>query len=880
MADERELWRRTLALERRFLRPERATLDATILAGASGPEIWQRAIAAGCLPSSWADDPGRRFFGRAQDHATPQERQAARLFASDPQGMLEAERHAHALVAALVPFGLEPRARTLVWRIAGAAIDRPEAGEPSLGQLRAPIQKACELMQRLSGRLLDPPHPHLRFRLAHELLAWSDRRARALELVIPAEFGPLAGRRLGELADPFRPWLDLLATGYWIWAVWGSIELAAPFPVWTGPRPDKRGRPQFAKVSRPSPLWSVRRSRLRLGCVRGDATWVERLCVGVPETTEPGQAPLLHFGVYGGPAVLEVLRAHTPALDLDARDDEGRTASMLAAALPVEGPLGADPSELEAPIGLALGAASCAWLLARGARIDARDLRGRTSLHWAASAHRPASLSVLIRAGAELDARDDFGRTPLMLALADPSASTSALREVIEALLGAGADADARDDRGWTALHYLAAAPDEGRQQLARLLVRAGARPSRDRAGRSPADLARPLAIRDPAFDPSTPVAAGPGLWPAPARALELELALIDAAEHGDLAGRAGHDALAVWADWLQSQGDARGELLAAELGARAIGRKRRRERARALEHANLRLQAQRDRGLWLADRGAAIGLAKIELRRELGMIVQARIDPNALAGRGAHAIAEARIAVATLLEHEPLLVDLRLACSEHERWPDLVASLATLPPAQQVRRLALTQLPSEAPRIDALAPIFPRLRELRLIGHGKLDALALDWPKLEILRIRHGDSSEWGHGGRAFMLAANQLRTIDLSLPVGGRARDEELAGFRSLLAELGPGLETLRLSPLAAEFLKLLLAAPPPTGLRTLVLDRVRGQAVELLADRLARGSASWLERLDRVALSVTIPVWRQHDAAIQSLRERLPRLVLSVC
>ena len=36
--------------------------------------------------------------------------------------------------------------------------------------------------------------------------------------------------------------------------------------------------------------------------------------------------------------------------------------------------------------------------------------------------------------------------------------------------------------------------------------------------------------------------------------------------EDPDTAGRAPHDTLAVWADWLQSQGDARGEWLAAEL--------------------------------------------------------------------------------------------------------------------------------------------------------------------------------------------------------------------------------------------------------------------------------------------------------------------------
>jgi hypothetical protein len=904
VADESELIRRMLALERRFLRPDRIALDVSILAARSGPEVWRRAIAAGCLPSSWADDPLRRFrateaqvrrtpepaaeaggAGRARWlSAVPIDRQAARLLASDPQGMIEAEQHARELITTLLPFTDTARpsevgARRIVWWIAGCSVERPEAGGPPLAHLRAPIQRIRELMERLTGKWLEPPHPHVRFRLTHELLTWSHRWARALDLRIPDEFGLLAGRRLGELDNPFEPWLKVIATGYSPWLLTSStIELAAGFPPPGGPRPDKRGRPGIARVSSPSTLWAERLSALRLDCMRGDPAWVDRRRRQVVETRDPGSAPLIHFGVYGGPAVLDVLAAHGPALDVDAVDDEGGTALMLAAGLPRRGPLGADPRELEVPSAASLGPASIAWLLARGARLEVRDLRGWTALHWAAFECRRANIEVLVQRDAALEARDAFGRTPLLVALSDDTKARtfSALRETIEALLTAGADADARDDQGWTALHYLAARETAGRG-LASSLRRAGTQPSRDRLGRTPGDLdMSATSNRDPAFDPRTPVAAGPGPWPPRARATELERALT---EDPDTAGRAPVDTLAVWADWLQNHGDARGELLAAELGTHALGRKRRHVRLRELEQVWLRLQAIGDRGLRLADHRRMLGDPRIEVRRVHGLVVRARVDPFRLAGSQAGSIGLACQAVAALVEHEPLLVDLRLACPEIDRWPTLLASLRELGPAPQVRRLVLGDLPSEVPRVDVLAPVFPRARELRLIGRGKLDTLTLDWPGLEILRVRHGDTSEWGRGVSGFAITIDTLHTLDLGLPIGGRARDEEVAGFRSLIERAGPALRVLRLSPVAAEFLAVLIAAPMPAGLTSLVLERVRGRAIEQLVDHLARGAATHFDRLERFELSVTAAVFQQHRVELTMLRERLPTLTITV-
>ncbi len=842
----------------------------------------------------WASDPRRFRASEGQLRQTPDlaaelapgvrgpsqwltrepcDRQAAALLASDPHGLLTAEHHARASIRALLEFGVVDQPRRIAWRIAGCAVERPESGEPPLVQLRAPIRLAGDLMQRLTGRPLDPPHPHLRFRLAHALLTWSHRRARALDLVVPAEFGRLAGRRLGELDDPFEPWLRLLETGTWLWALTDStIELAAPFPVPSGPRPDKRGRADIARVSRPSALWSERLSELRLACMRGEPAWVERMRIRVAETREPGRAPMVHFGVYGGPAVLDMLAAHEPEFEVDELDDQGRTALMLAAGLPRRGPTGAHARELEVPIGASLGPASIVWLLARGARLDARDLLGRTALHWAAHAGRSAAVAALIAQGAELEARDSFGRTPLALALSDDLVELPfiAMREVVEGLLAAGADADTRDEFGWTPLHYLAASQQPERRGLAGQLRRAGAQPSRDRMNRTPADLLTTRDSNDPAFDPRTPVAAGPGAWPERIRCPDLERALTLDPE---TTGRAPNDTLAVWADWLQSQADSRGELLAAELCTRALGRKRRRVSGVELERVNSRLQATRDRGQRLADPGSMLGNPRIEVRRVHGMMIRARV----VARPGA--LAEARRAVAALLDREPLLTDLRLGCSEPERWPEFLASLTTLSPATQVRRVVLGDLPAEAPVIDRLASVFPRACELRLIGRGKLDALRLDWPAIETLQIRHGDSSEWTRGGSAFELAPGQLHSLDLGLPIGGQTRPEQLLGFQALLESLGPELRRLRLAPVAPDFLARLLATTGCRDLHTLVLDRVRGRALELLVDQLARSPTSRFDRLERFELSVARSLLEQRSVELDALRRRLPALALTI-
>jgi ankyrin repeat protein len=143
-----------------------------------------------------------------------------------------------------------------------------------------------------------------------------------------------------------------------------------------------------------------------------------------------------------------------------------------------------------------------ALLLKRGADPAARDLQGRTPMHWLAPGGAIESGRLLADAGAEIAARDHEGQTPLHLAalhanvpLMDFLVDRGAPREAqarfqttplhfavrsadpaaVACLLDADADPDAADEFGLRPLHDAART---GRVEIAELLLDAGALPS------------------------------------------------------------------------------------------------------------------------------------------------------------------------------------------------------------------------------------------------------------------------------------------------------------------------------------------------------------------------------------------------------------------
>jgi hypothetical protein len=960
VSDELEFRRRLAEHERRFLRPTRADFDDLARAigyrgNEPGAAVWARAIAAGTIPSNWADEPGRRFRatsaeplgpdaepfpdrgGRARYLlAAPPSARAALLFASDAAGLIEAERLGREAAARFEAWGA-PKIARVAWRLAGNPIDRPAAGGARLGDLRPAIER---LRAALAGTawIYHPDHQHERFRLIVDALRWAQRREQLLGFTLPAMVrstagelampAALVGRRYEELPDPLEPWLALSLTGYSLWGITDSpvgavLELAAPFPAPQRLDPGHSTKQHGTEQNSPRAVWSAELGALRLACARGDAGGVRRELPFLARDDEPDQPRLIHFAVYGGPEVLAVL-AELGHATLEARDADGLTPLMLAAASPRQGPAGADKRDMDVPISDIIGASACAWLIAAGADTEARDHLGRTALHLAAPNRRLHALEALIKGGAKLDALDELGRTPLMRALA-----AAAQTEIIDLLLTAGADPDIRDVHGWTALHYLAASAEgaSDRRLLAKRLLQRGARPSRDRAGRSPADLCtiQGAEYRDGGpFDPRTPVAAGPGAGAAEAilpfdhaLAAELVAELVPddeawqtpkrraqktppgghhappqttnqptegaqrptgrEADEAWLIQRRPRGAWEVWADWLQSRGDLRGELVATSLARARVGSRRGRALTRALTQVEQRCAAACSNGLRHADPLAPARGSPIEFERTHGFVTRARLC-GLLWRRRSGVAGSARIAstiveaARALLRHEPLLAELRIGVDDAESWAIVIAGLRNLEPAARLRRLVFERLPASLPELVDLHPQFPGLRSLWLLGAGKLNRGLVSWPGITQLRLRHGDTSEWTQGGVDLELLLPNLTHLDFSLPVGMRTIPAEIEGCAATLARL-VRVRHLCLRPLAPEFAQAIFSSLVIDRLRTLELVGVRGQTLEVLT-----AYAVKLRRLEHVRISITEAVAEQRARELAELRAELPKIEIA--
>lgn len=619
--------------------------------------------------------------------------------------------------------------------------------------------------------------------------------------------------------------------------------------------------------------------------MRGDVGFLRDVLPHLSGEDAPGQPRLIHFAVYGGPAVLELLAEHG-RLELEVGDRDGRTALMLAAALPSSGPAGANPDELEVPLSEIIAAQSCRWLLSKGAQIEARDPQGWTALHWSAFAARPMSVAELIQAHANIDALDHRGRTPLMLALLEQS--TLAGDEAIQMLLRAGADADVRDDHGWTALHYLGARGGGSERSLSQQMLVRGALPSRDRAGRSPADLSAHRRALDRGwlvrrehhdggpFDSRTAVAAGPGPYHLPTEPVlagrlldqlvpeQPDPSLVTRTTHGS---RVALDEWQVWADWLQSRGDPRGELASTSLACVGLGGRKRRRMHEVLARVGLRTYSSSHAGLHCADALAPARATPLELKWTHGFVTAATIHaPSYQLG-----VAEVPEIATALLACEPLLAELRIHLTNDNAWPELISALAGIPPCPRLRRLVLHGLPATLPHLDDLAHALPSVRSLWLIGQGKIHSGRLRWPGPKHLRLRHGATSEWKRANVDLTLDMPDLTHLDLALPIGSRTDAEEIHGVGDTVDAL-VGIQHLRLCPLGPDFAVALLASPTIASLRTIELVSVRGSALEVLV-----GRAELLRKLARVRVSVVPTVAEQRAGLLERLRQELPNLEL---
>lgn len=117
------------------------------------------------------------------------------------------------------------------------------------------------------------------------------------------------------------------------------------------------------------------------------------------------------------------------------------------------------------------------WLLrnARDVSVHAVGPRGKTILMYAAASGRFELVKSLVARGAKIDARDDEGKTALMHAvLARPgtiATHSDELHRIVKFLVASGADVAAQDDEGMTSLDYARAGNPEAEARLPELIA-------------------------------------------------------------------------------------------------------------------------------------------------------------------------------------------------------------------------------------------------------------------------------------------------------------------------------------------------------------------------------------------------------------------------
>lgn len=140
--------------------------------------------------------------------------------------------------------------------------------------------------------------------------------------------------------------------------------------------------------------------------------------------SDKGQPGLIVAMQEQSPKAAKVL-LEQPAIDVDAPNNAGETALMIAA---IKG----DTADVK-------------LLLERGAKLNRP---GWSPLHYAATGPEPAIVKLLLDRGAEIDAPSPNGSTPLMLA------AQYGGEESVELLLDRGADVRRRNEKNLAALDF------------------------------------------------------------------------------------------------------------------------------------------------------------------------------------------------------------------------------------------------------------------------------------------------------------------------------------------------------------------------------------------------------------------------------------------
>ena len=722
--------------------------------------------------------------------------EAAVLLFADTRALCDAEEaargYARALWAALGRAGAPPT--DVIWRISGAG-----SSPSSYTHLDADALREILAIAQIRAEREKTPEPLLPAGLTGAFSAL----ARLL---------PLQGLWPSD-ADPVAAFLRVWMTGFGVWSVEDRyISLFAP------ERSDAPARwsdiPPHAKPERQKKL----DLELIRCCSTSNSASIVALCLS--KGADPNAAASRSWGI------LDVSALHAAARCSNA----GAVRELIAA--------GADPGRSVGGCN-ALAAALSWWraldiaaLLDAGLPIDAADLRGRTALHQLCIRGHSDGVEKLIKHEASIDCRDVDGLTPLHLALAHAHWS------IASRLIRAGADPHAVSSDGQGCYHFIArnigAAIPEDLRQLLQTLAATGAAARPDRFGWPPHDLL-PAEHRSLFPTPGAPTEIRRDV-----PLVEIEPGLSFAALRGETG------AWEVLGDWLQEQGDPRGQLVAMSFA----------EDERRLPRGSVEREASRLLGALLSPflrahpLGAAIeALGKLGLQR--GTLASLEL-PERFAP-----------ALPALLDHVgcQLLGALSLALPVGEAVSALPGSLPIRSLTLAIREGGEAVLPSGLPLLESLhirahahAPariVHRSLRSLTLERPRLLDVpweqpvSELDAPSLSHLSLRASGPVDVGEPGWRWLLGLLDAPPRELSslgiLPVSG--------GMLSLVVG----------SAVFQQLQRLHLAHAEP-----IVLDEI-----ETLAEQLSK--------LDTLDVSVVSMLRAPRIAAQQRLSQILPNLRL---